>query len=144
VQTFDSLDFARYSDDGDRQTEERVAGKWIWHILLQPFRSSMNISKLIFYSESSQILLIQSHPVIIVHSVKKWFNNRTNLLFQSFTVLEFELRKAHDTIKSLRSSLTKVTETELPSPERSGREKVRIIFYSFSMEPVFSNHGKKS
>jgi hypothetical protein len=27
VQTFDSLDFARYSDDGDRQTEERVAGK---------------------------------------------------------------------------------------------------------------------
>ncbi|KAK3578959.1 hypothetical protein CHS0354_034747 [Potamilus streckersoni] len=27
VQTFDSLDFARYSDDGERQVDERVAGK---------------------------------------------------------------------------------------------------------------------
>ena len=26
VQTFDSLDFARYSDDGERQVDERVAG----------------------------------------------------------------------------------------------------------------------
>lgn len=27
VQTFDSLDFARYSDDGERQVDERVAGQ---------------------------------------------------------------------------------------------------------------------
>ena len=27
VQTFDSLDFARYSDDGDRQETEKVAGQ---------------------------------------------------------------------------------------------------------------------
>ena len=26
IQTFDSLDWARYSDDGDRQVEDRVAG----------------------------------------------------------------------------------------------------------------------
>ena len=26
IQTFDSLDFARYSDDGERQVDERVAG----------------------------------------------------------------------------------------------------------------------
>ncbi|KAK3085392.1 hypothetical protein FSP39_002678 [Pinctada imbricata] len=53
IQTFDSLDFARYSDDGAGQVDERVA------------------------------------------------------------VLEFELRKAHDTIKSLRASLTQEAETEL-------------------------------
>ncbi|KAL5022360.1 hypothetical protein ScPMuIL_001515 [Solemya velum] len=57
VQTFDSLDFARYSDDGERQVDERVA------------------------------------------------------------VLEFELRKAQETIKSLRASLTKEAETELASPD---------------------------
>jgi len=27
IQTFDSLDFARYSDDGERQVDERVAGR---------------------------------------------------------------------------------------------------------------------
>uniref|UniRef100_T1ISW0 Uncharacterized protein n=1 Tax=Strigamia maritima TaxID=126957 RepID=T1ISW0_STRMM len=52
VQTFDSLDFARYSDDGDKQVDERVA------------------------------------------------------------VLEFELRKAKETIKSLRANLTFATESE--------------------------------
>ncbi|XP_071176146.1 RAB11-binding protein RELCH homolog [Mytilus edulis] len=52
IQTFDSLDFARYSDDGGGQVDERVA------------------------------------------------------------VLEFELRKAQDTIKSLRASLTKEAETD--------------------------------
>ncbi|KAH9515544.1 hypothetical protein Btru_011362, partial [Bulinus truncatus] len=57
VQTFDSLDFARYSDDGERQVDERVA------------------------------------------------------------VLEFELRKAQETIKSLRASLTRQAETELSTPE---------------------------
>uniref|UniRef100_A0A2C9M1S2 LisH domain-containing protein n=1 Tax=Biomphalaria glabrata TaxID=6526 RepID=A0A2C9M1S2_BIOGL len=57
VQTFDSLDFARYSDDGERQVDERVA------------------------------------------------------------VLEFELRKAQETIKSLRASLTQQAETELSTPE---------------------------
>ncbi|GAB1600715.1 RAB11-binding protein RELCH homolog isoform X1 [Argonauta hians] len=59
VHTLDSLDFARYSDDGERQVDERMA------------------------------------------------------------VLEFELRKAHETIKGLRATLTK--ETELASPEQ-GRE----------------------
>ena len=34
------------------------------------------------------------------------------------SVLEFELRKAQDTIKSLRSTLTKAAESELSSPER--------------------------
>ncbi|XP_033755767.1 LOW QUALITY PROTEIN: RAB11-binding protein RELCH-like [Pecten maximus] len=52
IQTFDSLDFARYSDDGAGQVDERVA------------------------------------------------------------VLEFELRKAQETIKSLRASLTKEAENE--------------------------------
>ncbi|XP_035825823.1 RAB11-binding protein RELCH, partial [Aplysia californica] len=57
VQTFDSLDFARYSDDGERQVDERVA------------------------------------------------------------VLEFELRKAQEMIKSLRATLTQQAETELSTPE---------------------------
>lgn len=57
VQTFDSLDFARYSDDGEKHESDKVA------------------------------------------------------------VLEFELRKAQETIKSLRAALTKAAETELPSPE---------------------------
>ncbi|KAJ8302481.1 hypothetical protein KUTeg_018877 [Tegillarca granosa] len=57
IQTFDSLDFARYSDDGGGQVDERVA------------------------------------------------------------VLEFELRKAQDTIKSLRASLTREIETDLGSNE---------------------------
>ncbi|XP_041376691.1 RAB11-binding protein RELCH homolog [Gigantopelta aegis] len=59
VQTFDSLDFARYSDDGERQVDERVA------------------------------------------------------------VLEFELRKAQDTIKHLRATLTKEAENDLVSPDSS-------------------------
>ncbi|KAL3860033.1 hypothetical protein ACJMK2_010206, partial [Sinanodonta woodiana] len=58
VQTFDSLDFARYSDDGERQVDERVA------------------------------------------------------------VLEFELRKAQDTIKSLRATLTKEAENEHVAPSQ--------------------------
>ena len=53
IQTFDSLDFARYSDDGERHESDRIA------------------------------------------------------------VLEFELRKAHEKINSLRSSLTKSAETDL-------------------------------
>ena len=57
VQTFDSLDFARYSDDGEKHESDKVA------------------------------------------------------------VLEFELRKAQETIKSLRAALTKAAETELPSPD---------------------------
>ncbi|XP_067652799.1 RAB11-binding protein RELCH homolog [Haliotis asinina] len=57
VQTFDSLDFARYSDDGERQVDERVA------------------------------------------------------------VLEFELRKAQETIKSLRATLTREAENEIVSPD---------------------------
>lgn len=52
IQTFDSLDFARYSDDGERHESDRIA------------------------------------------------------------VLEFELRKAHEKINSLRSSLTKTAETD--------------------------------
>ncbi|ELT88848.1 hypothetical protein CAPTEDRAFT_190660 [Capitella teleta] len=56
IQTFDSLDFARYSDDGENRESDKVA------------------------------------------------------------VLEFELRKAQDTIRSLRATLTKTAETELPSP----------------------------
>lgn len=59
VQTFDSLDFARYSDDGEKHESDKVA------------------------------------------------------------VLEFELRKAQETIKSLRAALTKAAETELASPENS-------------------------
>lgn len=58
--TIDSLDdYARFSDDGNRETEEKIA------------------------------------------------------------VLEFELRKAHDTIKALRGSLTEATETETPVTEGS-------------------------
>ncbi|GFO28822.1 lish domain and heat repeat-containing protein kiaa1468 [Plakobranchus ocellatus] len=61
VQTFDSLDFARYSDDGERQVDERVA------------------------------------------------------------VLEFELRKAQETIKSLRATLTQQAESELSTPENPSK-----------------------
>ncbi|XP_042901909.1 RAB11-binding protein RELCH homolog [Parasteatoda tepidariorum] len=56
VQTFDSLDFTRYSDDGERQVDERIA------------------------------------------------------------VLEFELRKAKETIKALRTNLTVATESDPNTP----------------------------
>uniref|UniRef100_A0A8C1JU24 RAB11 binding and LisH domain, coiled-coil and HEAT repeat containing n=1 Tax=Cyprinus carpio TaxID=7962 RepID=A0A8C1JU24_CYPCA len=56
--TLDSLDFARYSDDGNRESDERVA------------------------------------------------------------VLEFELRKAKETIQALRANLTQAAECEIPSQER--------------------------
>ncbi|XP_077982155.1 RAB11-binding protein RELCH homolog [Glandiceps talaboti] len=62
-QTFDSLDFARYSDDGAGQTDERVA------------------------------------------------------------VLEFELRKAKETIKSLRANLTEAAESESTSPAHSDSKR---------------------
>ncbi|XP_025114881.1 lisH domain and HEAT repeat-containing protein KIAA1468-like isoform X4 [Pomacea canaliculata] len=62
VQTFDSLDFARYSDDGERQVDERVA------------------------------------------------------------VLEFELRKAQENIKSLRATLTREAESEIVTPNRQKKE----------------------
>ncbi|XP_053715335.1 RAB11-binding protein RELCH homolog isoform X3 [Synchiropus splendidus] len=58
ISTLDSLDFARYSDDGNRETDERVA------------------------------------------------------------VLEFELRKAKETIHALRANLTQAAESEMPSQER--------------------------
>ncbi|KAK7881308.1 hypothetical protein WMY93_029717 [Mugilogobius chulae] len=58
ISTLDSLDFARYSDDGNRESEEKVA------------------------------------------------------------VLEFELRKAKDTIQALRANLTQAAESEVPSQER--------------------------
>ncbi|XP_037612641.1 RAB11-binding protein RELCH homolog isoform X3 [Sebastes umbrosus] len=58
ISTLDSLDFARYSDDGNRESDERVA------------------------------------------------------------VLEFELRKAKDTIQALRANLTQAAESEVPSQER--------------------------
>ncbi|XP_010733761.1 RAB11-binding protein RELCH homolog isoform X6 [Larimichthys crocea] len=58
ISTLDSLDFARYSDDGNRESDERVA------------------------------------------------------------VLEFELRKAKETIQALRANLTQAAESEVPSQER--------------------------
>ncbi|XP_075849935.1 RAB11-binding protein RELCH isoform X7 [Microcebus murinus] len=58
ISTLDSLDFARYSDDGNREADERVA------------------------------------------------------------VLEFELRKAKETIQALRANLTKAAEHEVPLQER--------------------------
>ncbi|CAH2284110.1 lisH domain and HEAT repeat-containing KIAA1468 homolog isoform X1 [Pelobates cultripes] len=58
ISTLDSLDFARYSDDGNRDTDERV------------------------------------------------------------TVLEFELRKANETIQALRVNLTLAAENEIPLQER--------------------------
>uniref|UniRef100_A0A3B4E5W2 LisH domain and HEAT repeat-containing protein KIAA1468 n=1 Tax=Pygocentrus nattereri TaxID=42514 RepID=A0A3B4E5W2_PYGNA len=58
ISTLDSLDFTRYSDDGNRESDERVA------------------------------------------------------------VLEFELRKAKETIQALRTNLTQAAECEIPSQER--------------------------
>ncbi|XP_023368130.1 lisH domain and HEAT repeat-containing protein KIAA1468 homolog [Otolemur garnettii] len=58
ISTLDSLDFARYSDDGNREADEKVA------------------------------------------------------------VLEFELRKAKETIQALRANLTKAAEHEVPLQER--------------------------
>ncbi|XP_031705813.1 RAB11-binding protein RELCH homolog isoform X1 [Anarrhichthys ocellatus] len=58
ISTLDSLDFARYSDDGNRESDERLA------------------------------------------------------------VLEFELRKAKETIQALRANLTQAAESEGPSHER--------------------------
>ncbi|XP_043921118.1 RAB11-binding protein RELCH [Protopterus annectens] len=58
ISTLDSLDFARYSDDGNRETDEKVA------------------------------------------------------------VLEFELRKAKETIQALRANLTQAAENEVPLQER--------------------------
>ncbi|XP_063951492.1 RAB11-binding protein RELCH-like isoform X1 [Lytechinus pictus] len=60
--TFDSLDLARYSDDGNNQVDERL------------------------------------------------------------TVLEFELRKARETIKSLRANLTEAAESDIPSPVHSNTD----------------------
>uniref|UniRef100_A0A224YFP9 Protein phosphatase 2a regulatory subunit a n=1 Tax=Rhipicephalus zambeziensis TaxID=60191 RepID=A0A224YFP9_9ACAR len=65
VQTFDSLDFTRYSDDGEKQLDERVA------------------------------------------------------------VLEFELRKARETIKNLRANLTVVTESDPNTPD-NGSEHTTV------------------
>ncbi|KAG1685943.1 LisH domain and HEAT repeat-containing protein KIAA1468 [Nymphon striatum] len=68
VTTFDSLDFARYSDDGDQQLDEKVA------------------------------------------------------------VLEFELRKARETIKSLRATLTEAAvESDPNTPERDTGQKRESI-----------------
>ncbi|XP_061111400.1 RAB11-binding protein RELCH homolog isoform X2 [Conger conger] len=58
ISTLDSLDFARYSDDGNRESDERLA------------------------------------------------------------VLEFELRKAKETIHALRTNLTQTAESEVPSQDR--------------------------
>ncbi|KAG5841785.1 hypothetical protein ANANG_G00170620 [Anguilla anguilla] len=58
ISTLDSLDFARYSDDGNRESDERLA------------------------------------------------------------VLEFELRKAKETIQALRTNLTRAAESEVPSQDR--------------------------
>ncbi|KAI1902114.1 hypothetical protein AGOR_G00041380 [Albula goreensis] len=58
ISTLDSLDFTRYSDDGNRESDERVA------------------------------------------------------------VLEFELRKAKETIQALRNNLTQAAESEVPSQDR--------------------------
>ncbi|XP_064409426.1 RAB11-binding protein RELCH homolog isoform X1 [Latimeria chalumnae] len=62
ISTLDSLDFARYSDDGNREADERVA------------------------------------------------------------VLEFELRKAKETIQALRANLTQAAENELPLQERKNHK----------------------
>lgn len=76
IQTFDSLDFTRYSDDADRQLDERVA------------------------------------------------------------VLEFELRKAKDTIKALRANLTVVTESDPNSPIN--------ISYKSAPEASLKPHEKRA
>ncbi|XP_071784644.1 RAB11-binding protein RELCH homolog [Asterias amurensis] len=65
--TFDSLDLARYSDDGVNQSDDKYA------------------------------------------------------------VLEFELRKAKDTIKSLRANLTEAAESEVPSPIHTKKTAEGII-----------------
>ena len=62
--TLDSLELSRYSDDSNRENDERVAGILIKMLLRKLFLA---------------------------------------------IVLEFELRKAQETIKSLRGSLTKAT-----------------------------------
>ncbi|XP_061777958.1 RAB11-binding protein RELCH homolog isoform X4 [Nerophis ophidion] len=66
ISTLDSLDFARYSDDGNRESDERVA------------------------------------------------------------VLEFELRKAKETIQALRANLTQAAENEVPSQERKNKSSPEI------------------
>lgn len=68
AQTLDSLDFGRYSDDGDKQNEEKVA------------------------------------------------------------VLEFELRKAKDTIKSLREQLTVASGSKIFA-------KINLMFLNFHFNP---------
>jgi len=87
VQTFDSLDFARYSDDGEHRENDRVA------------------------------------------------------------VLEFDLRAARETIKSLRAALTRSAETDL-SPETlttrggggkdvgGGEKDVNTGLYVIADEPI--------
>ncbi|CAH1269897.1 KIAA1468 [Branchiostoma lanceolatum] len=82
-QTFDSLDFARYSDDGANQTDERVA------------------------------------------------------------VLEFELRKAKETIKGLRANLTEAAETDIPSPMATDGQKTETQQATSKEEPV-KPHEKRA
>lgn len=50
IQTFDSLDFARYSDDGERQVDERVAGlNFIYNSILFPHMNQLKISTLLHW-----------------------------------------------------------------------------------------------
>ena len=48
---------------------------------------------------------------MLIYKLLLWIHNIFN---ENFSVLQFELRKAHDTIKSLRGSLTVATEQEVP------------------------------
>ncbi|XP_078724613.1 RAB11-binding protein RELCH homolog isoform X1 [Lampetra fluviatilis] len=79
--TLDSLDFARYSDDGNRDVDERVAGA----------RQG------------------RSCPHEWQEHVK---------------VLEFELRKARETIQALRTDLTQAAETNTPTQEKNNEEQM--------------------
>ena len=83
VATIDSLDdYARYSDDGNRETDEKVAGM----------------------SNKSLVLKTCHDCLIKSHSFP-----HTYYFYFTIVVLEFELRKAHETIKALRGSLTEAT-----------------------------------
>ncbi|XP_048363993.1 RAB11-binding protein RELCH isoform X2 [Sphaerodactylus townsendi] len=77
ISTLDSLDFARYSDDGNRETDERVAAQC---------------------GVTSPCDIPQKKSAMDA-------------------VLEFELRKAKETIQALRANLTQAAENEVPLQE---------------------------
>ena len=111
MSTFDSLELGRVSDDG-REVDERVAGMVISALFyfstftfLTPFSLSLSLTLL-----SPSILFFSLSPSLPPSLSLFLFYLFFALFLLLLSVLEFELRKAYETIKSLRGSLTRASD----------------------------------